>query len=354
MTLAFLPISVFQFPIQSSSPTLFISHYSSSSFSLPIFHLPFKISLLMMTKSQISPVNREMDNPGICNKDEEFLVGIHLRDEDEKQLQSSNAYSNIPDGGYGWYIVLAFFLLNFNTWGANSGFAIYVSYYLNHGTFPGADKYDYACIGGITFGAGLAFAPFINYIQGKIGLRPTMIIGNCFQFAALMLASFANKLWQLYLTQGVLQAIGLALITLPAISVLPQWFKNRRTLASSISAAGTGSGGLVYNLAMQKVLEVKSVYWALRVQAIMCFAITWISIFLLRERMNSKHTLYDLEIMKSIGFWLFFACILCFVCLDTCLCCTQWPTSLHRWAILPTKALSLPPCFWLVRFSEDQ
>lgn len=236
------------------------------------------------------------------NSNVELDIGLSL---EEKEEVTQAHIDDIPDGGYGWAIVFLCFLLNFNTWGANSGFAIYLSYYLNHGIFKGADKYDYALIGGMTFGVGLAFSPLINFIQGKIGLRYTIILGNLAQFAALMMASFAKHLWQLYLTQGLLQAFGLAFITLPAISILPQWFKKRRTLASAISAAGSGCGGVVYNLGMQKVIEIRSVFWALRAQLIICFGLIWISIFLLRERMQLKFTIYDSETLRSAGFWIF-------------------------------------------------
>lgn len=225
--------------------------------------------------------------------------------ENVMEKDPSNSF-DIPDGGYGWVVVLSVFLMNANTWGANSGFAIYLSYYLNHGTFAGADKYDYALIGGLTFGTGLLFAPIINWLNGKIGTRPVIILGNCCQFTALMLASFSKHLWQLYLTQGVLQAFGLALISLPAISVLPQWFKKRRNLASAIGSAGSGIGGLIYNLGMQKVIQHKSVFWALRCQAIMCFGLTWIAIALMRTRLTKevKFTLYDVDCLKSAGFWI--------------------------------------------------
>ncbi|CAI4569153.1 CAS_1a_G0031300.mRNA.1.CDS.1 [Saccharomyces cerevisiae] len=41
----------------------------------------------------------------------------------------------VPDGGYGWFILLAFILYNFSTWGANSGYAIYLAHYLENNTF---------------------------------------------------------------------------------------------------------------------------------------------------------------------------------------------------------------------------
>lgn len=224
----------------------------------------------------------------------------NLEEEEEPVV---DAAETIPDGGYGWLIVVACFLINFNTWGANSGFAIYLSHYLNHNTFPGGDKYDYALVGGLTFGVGLLFSPFIIYLQGKLGVHTTVIMGNCFQFSALMLASFSKKLWQLYLTQGVLQAFGLAFVSLPTFPILAQWFKKKRGLASSIGAAGSGCGGLLYNLGMQRVLEAKSVFWALRVQSIICFVLLWISIALLRTRVKIKYAMFDVAIAKSAGFY---------------------------------------------------
>ncbi|KAM9902834.1 hypothetical protein OXX79_003726 [Metschnikowia pulcherrima] len=226
----------------------------------------------------------------------------------EKNIEATKvpaqALAEIPDGGYGWFIVLACFLLNFNTWGANSGFAVYLSNYLNEGTFKGADKYDYAVIGGMTFGVGLVFAPVVNWTQGKIGIKVTIILGMFFQFAGLMMASFAKRLWQLYLTQGMLQAFGLAFMSIPAMSILPQWFKKKRTFAAAISAAGSGCGGIVYNLAMQKVIQIQSVSWALRAQSILCFGLSWISIALIRTRMQVKTTLFDASVLQTAGFYI--------------------------------------------------
>lgn len=225
---------------------------------------------------------------------------------DLENLSEKDITHDIPDGGYGWVVVFAVFLINANTWGANAGFAIYLSYYLNNNTFEGGDKYDYALIGGMTFGVGLVFSPLVNYIQGKIGTRPTIVLGNCFQFAALMMASFAKSLWQLYLTQGMLQAFGLAFITLPGLSILPQWFKAKRNLASAIGSAGSGVGGVLYNLGMQRVLESKSVFWALRVQSILCFGMLWVSIALMRTRLKKQveFRLYDMDCLRSAGFWI--------------------------------------------------
>lgn len=241
-----------------------------------------------------------------CGSDvlEISMLNKCLEEQPEIEEPIMDAAETIPDGGYGWLVVLACFLINFNTWGANSGFAIYLSHYLNYDTFAGGDKYDYALIGGLTFGVGLCFAPIIIYLQGKVGVHTILIIGNCFQFSALMMASFATKLWQLYLTQGVLQAFGLAFVSLPTFPILAQWFKKKRGLASSVGTAGSGFGGLLYNLGMQKVLEARSVFWALRVQSIICFSLLWISIALIRTRVKIKYSMFDMAIARSAGLYM--------------------------------------------------
>lgn len=234
-----------------------------------------------------------------ANADDEDLQDV----DKEKQIVPEE-----KEGGYGWVIVFAVFLLNFSTWGMNSGFAVYFSYYLNNNTFQGATRIDYSVIGGCAFGVGLVFAPFINYLQGILGIRGTITLGNILQFTALMLASWSVSLWQLYLTQGVLQSFGLAFISLPGLTVLPQWFKKKRTFAGGLATAGSGCGGIVFNLGMQAVIRLRSVFWALRCQSIIGFGLVWIAIFLIRDK--HKHTgqiqftFLDKQVLKNVGFYI--------------------------------------------------
>ncbi|CAI5757307.1 unnamed protein product [Candida verbasci] len=230
-------------------------------------------------------------------------------DQDLENSLDEKLIENDPDidGGYAWVIVIAIILYNFSTWGGNSGFAIYLSTYLENNRFENADKMDYAYIGGIAFGVGVLFSPFITVLIGLIGFKNVLIIGNCLQFTALMLASFATKLWQLYLTQGLMNSFGLAFISIPAITLLPQYFKKKRVLAMGLGTAGSGLGGIVYNLAMNKLVEVRSVSWALRAQSIMQFGMVWIAILITKsktENYNIEFKLYDAKIMKSLLFWL--------------------------------------------------
>lgn len=195
----------------------------------------------------------------------------------------------IPDGGYGWVVCGCFFFLNFCTWGANSGYAIYLAHYLEYESFAGASKEDYASIGGLAFGAGLMFAPLIGFFVLKTNARVVIGIGIVFQCAALLMAAFSVKLWQLFLTQGLLISFGLAFICIPATNILTPWFRNKRTLAQGIGASGSGLGGILFNLAMQRIIEVKSVKWALISQCIICSSLSTVSLLLIRTRDDEVH-----------------------------------------------------------------
>ncbi|KAF7580712.1 putative transporter protein [Clavispora lusitaniae] len=224
---------------------------------------------------------------------------------DKEEKPAHHNHHDDVDGGYGWVIVFCAFLFLFSTWGVNSAFGIYFAEYLRNNTFEGATKMDYAYIGGISFGVGLFSGPLIHFIHGKIGTHATILIGNCIQFTAIMLASYATKLWHLYLTQGLLQSYGLAFISLPAIPLVSPWFHKKRVLASGLSVMGSGAGGVVFTMGMYKIMEVRSVHWALRAQAIISAALVIIGVLLVKTKKHaSVFTPIDVPTLKCVGFWI--------------------------------------------------
>ncbi|KAK6458648.1 monocarboxylate transporter [Scheffersomyces xylosifermentans] len=282
------------------------------------------------TISQPSSVNVESE--GHHRGALETLTSTHKEKELQVDLEKLSKHSSgkeshteveDPDinGGYAFVILACAVFLNFCSWGNNSGFAIYFAYYNTNNVYPNATKMDFAAIGGICFGAGVACGPIVNYINGLIGMKKTLMIGNILQFTALLLSSFdsRNRLWELYLTQGLLQSFGLVFIGLPTFTVLPHWFKNSPlengkyrikdrmlTLSQGIATGGTGLGGLVFNLGMQKVLQNHGVRWALRTQSFISLFVCSVAILLLKEKKRNvkvEFTIFDLEVFLMPGMW---------------------------------------------------
>lgn len=170
-----------------------------------------------------------------------------------------------PEGGYGWVVVFALGWMNGFTWGVAASYGVFLSYYLENDYFPGATPLDYAFIGGLEFGACMLISPACTILTREVG-RPSVMTAGVFMIAGgFIAASFAQEIWQLYLSQGVLVGLGMGAIFIPAIAVLPQWFLKRRSLAQGLASCGSGFGGLAFSLGTSAMIEQISLAWALRI-----------------------------------------------------------------------------------------
>lgn len=194
-----------------------------------------------------------------------------------------------PDGGYGWVCCVCVTFIMFSSWGANSAFGVFLAYYFNSGVFPGASKYDYALIAGMSVAFGQGCAPLAMVLARIKGCKYPMYLGICLLFVGFLLGSFATKLWQLYVTQGVLVGISIALLYAPATTIIPGWFLKKRSSAIGLSLVGTGAGGVTYSLAVNKLIEETGhQYWPLRMLAIACTITCIVSTVLLKQRNPPK------------------------------------------------------------------
>lgn len=75
---------------------------------------------------------------------------------------------------------------------------------------------------------GILITPLIR----RIGVRYTMLLGALISTVALILASFATKLWQLFAAQGFMYGIGLCLVFNTPTTLTSQWFVKNRALAN--------------------------------------------------------------------------------------------------------------------------
>ncbi|OTA98200.1 hypothetical protein M426DRAFT_77107 [Hypoxylon sp. CI-4A] len=142
-----------------------------------------------------------------------------------------------PDGGYGWVIVLAQFLINGFTWGVAASYGVYLSYYLSHNLFSDGTAHDFALIGGFNFAFALLIEPLATLLARLYDVRAPMLLGV-----------IIFPIWYIYLSQGVCVGVAIGIIYIPSTAVLPQWFLKKRSFANGICAAGSGVGGLAISV----------------------------------------------------------------------------------------------------------
>ncbi|KAF9106228.1 hypothetical protein BGX29_010101 [Mortierella sp. GBA35] len=177
-----------------------------------------------------------------------------------------------PDGGLrAWMVVLGSFLIHAFCFAPTEYiFGVFEHNYLE--IYPTSTPGSIALIGSL----GSSSTYFAGFISGasadRFGYRTTALLGTGVMALALLLASFANHVWQLYLTQGVLFGIGASLVYYPAIGAPSHWFDTKRGFALGLAA----------------LVDAVGVNWTLRVLALVAIVICGTASFLIVERESGK------------------------------------------------------------------
>lgn len=130
----------------------------------------------------------------------------------EKIVAQEDDTLYFPDGGYGWVVIGCMFFSNMVTWGINSSFGVFLSFYLQNDYFPGATPLQFAFVGGLSLSLAMAVGPVSNYLSKAVGFRYTMCAGAAMLAGGQILAGFSKHIWHLFLTQGVLFGLGLGFV----------------------------------------------------------------------------------------------------------------------------------------------
>jgi MFS family permease len=221
-------------------------------------------------------------------------------------LQKTKSYTDVPpNGGYGWVCVAACATINAHTWGLNSSYAVFLAYYLSNDIFPGATPLHYAFIGGLSISQALIVSPIATLTTRIFSTRTTLLIGVVLETASFIGASFATKIWHLFLTQGLCFGWGMGFLFVGSVGIAAQWFTTRRSLANGLTSAGSGLGGLIYSLATQAMIRNIGLPWAFRILGIIAFIVNASCALVMRDRnkqIGSSQLSFDWRLFKKLEF----------------------------------------------------
>lgn len=143
---------------------------------------------------------------------------------------------------------------------------------------------DFAMIGGFQLSFAMIIAPLVTILGRKTGTRFPMLLGVAIFAFAFITASFAKRIWQLYLSQGVLIGVGIGFVYIPSITIISQWFDKKRSLANGISSAGSGIGGLIFSFMTQAIIDNVSLAWAFRITCFVSCTMLCVAALLTKNR----------------------------------------------------------------------
>ena len=184
---------------------------------------------------------------------------------------------------------------------------MFLAHYLANNIYPGATYLEFAFIGGLSISQAMLVSPIATSTTRIFGSRITLLIGVFFETLALIGASFAKEIWQLFLSQGLCFGWGMGFLFVGSVGVPPQWFTTRRSLANATAAAGSGFGGLIYSLATNAMIERISLAWAFRILGILAFTVNTGCALLMKDRnkqIGSSQLAFDYKMFKQIQYLL--------------------------------------------------
>jgi len=87
---------------------------------------------------------------------------------------------------------------------------------------------------------------FTGRLSDTYGPRILLTVSGLVMGAALILMSYVDSLWQVYLVWGLLLGVGRGCCMVPLVSTVPRWFEEKRGIAIGITVAGIGLGGIIW------------------------------------------------------------------------------------------------------------
>ncbi|KAI8499200.1 hypothetical protein Bbelb_229640 [Branchiostoma belcheri] len=140
-----------------------------------------------------------------------------------------------PDGGWGWMVVLAGFIVYGSTFGTFRSLGVF---FLTFSQQFQASSAETAWISSILMSVTLLLSPVGIALANTIGFRPTIMLGGVLSAAGYIVSRFATHMFHLYLGLGYrcLSGLGYALSNSSALAIVGQYFTKRRAMANSLTA----------------------------------------------------------------------------------------------------------------------
>ncbi|XP_066994725.2 monocarboxylate transporter 4 [Anabrus simplex] len=170
-----------------------------------------------------------------------------------------------PEGGWGWIVCGAGFLVHLLTSGLQLAFGLLYVYALHHLGEPQSPM-DAAWLGCLCLAVSLGTAPLVVALCHHKSTRLTAVLGGLVMALACLFTSFAEELHQVILSYGVVMGVGTGMVRETSSLMLGHYFKRRREFVEMVVQAGGGVGIALFSVLYKEAVGKWG--WRLGLQAI--------------------------------------------------------------------------------------
>ncbi|CAF0775204.1 unnamed protein product [Adineta ricciae] len=160
------------------------------------------------------------------------------------ELDDSEEYDYItvpPDGGFGWVVLFACFMINLIVDGFLYAFGAISEDIKKHFN---CQEWQVSLVMSLACGFYLLIGPVASALCNKWGCRKVGIIGSVTAGLAVALSVLSPNVYVMWLSFGLIGGIGMGLVYLPSIIMVGYYFEEKRAIATGIVTTGTGIGAI--------------------------------------------------------------------------------------------------------------
>ena len=165
---------------------------------------------------------------------------------------ASELQRKAPDGGWGWMVVAASFLVHCIADGVTMSFGVLFIEFLD--VFKESKSYT-SWVGSLFMAIPLLAGPVASVLTDHFGCRTVTIVGSVIACIGFLLGAAADSILVLLLTLGLITGLGLAVCYVAAIVIVAFYFEKKRSLATGIAVAGSGIGTFLFAPFIQHLIE---------------------------------------------------------------------------------------------------
>jgi MFS family permease len=158
-----------------------------------------------------------------------------------------------PDGFYGWVNLVVMFLFNIALYPMMFTFVLCLPVWREefgwgYGEMSWAQSINFLL-------TGLA-APMVGIFIMKKGPKIAIAIGNLISVVALVLLSYQQHIWHVYIENGIILGLGISIGGMLAMmTVINNWFVMKRPMAMAVSMASMGLGAVVLKPSLMHLIN---------------------------------------------------------------------------------------------------
>ncbi|XP_034751133.1 solute carrier family 16 member 6b [Etheostoma cragini] len=144
-------------------------------------------------------------------------------------------YPEVPDGGWGWAVAMAFFVVEVCTYGTLKSLGVFLQDLMEEfGESNSRVSWVISiCVFIFTF-----TAPLSTMLSNRFGCQRVVMMGGFLISLGTISSAFTNSINEMYITIGVVSGLGYCFSFLPTVTILAQYFSRRRALVTSVASSG--------------------------------------------------------------------------------------------------------------------